>query len=174
MNAVKLQGRFRASAILITLVLMLPVAPLAQSPAVRTIPKFQLKFLDGKTIGSKDLRGKVTIIDFWGTWCGPCLSEIADYNELYRNYRNRGVFLLALAVDSGSEEDVRAAVRRLKIEYPVAVPSLKELDVFGDIMAVPTTLVINQKGEVVREIIGASASKQRMLRDLLDRLLTPN
>jgi hypothetical protein len=78
---------------------------------------------------------------------------------------------LAFAVDSGSEEDVRTAVRRLKIEYPVAAPSLKELDVFGDIMAVPTTLVMNQRGEVVKELIGASASKQRVLRDLVNRLL---
>ncbi len=151
--------------------LVLSTQSTAGPSSVRSLPKFQLKLLDGKVVSSADLAGRVIVIDFWGTWCRPCLSEIPEYNEFYREYKGRGVSLLALAVDSGSEGDVRAAVRRLKIDYPVAVPSLKELDIFGDILAVPTTLVVDQKGEVVREFIGASASKQRILRELVEGLL---
>ncbi len=151
--------------------LMLAAPSTAGLRSVRSLPKFQLNLLNGKIVGSADFTGRVTVIDFWGTWCRPCLSEIPEYNEFYRQYKDRGVLLLALAVDSGSEEDVRAAVRRLKIDYPVAVPSPKELDIFGDILAVPTTLVVDQKGEVVREFIGASASKQRILRELVESLL---
>ena len=151
--------------------LMLAAPSTAGPRSARSVPRFQLRLLDGKFVGSADLAGRVTVIDFWGTWCGPCLLEIPEYNEFYRQYKSRGVLLLALALDSGSEEDVRAAVRKLKIAYPVAVPSLKELDLFGDIVGVPTTLVVDQKGEVVREFIGASASKQRILRELVESLL---
>ncbi len=138
-------------------VLILSAPSTAGPRSTRSLPKFKLKLLDGKFVSSADLAGRVAVIDFWGTWCRPCLSEIPEYNEFFREYKSRGVLLLALAVDSGSEEDVRSAVTRFRIAYPVAVPSLKELDAFGDILAVPTTLVVNQKREVVREFIGASA-----------------
>jgi len=142
-----------------------------QSPAERKVPDFQLRLLDGRSVDSSQLRGKVAVIDFWGTWCRPCLAEIPEYNEFYRHYKDSGVLVFAVAFDSGSEEDVRAAVKRLKIAYPVAAPTLKELDAFGDIMAVPTTWVIDKRGLIVREFLGSSPGKHRALNELVDRLI---
>jgi thiol-disulfide isomerase/thioredoxin len=135
------------------------------------IPAFQLRLLDGKVVRSKDLKGRITIIDFWGTWCRPCLAEIPGYNEFYRKYKDRGVLFFAPALDSGTEDEVREAARKLRIEYPVAAPSLKELDAFGDIEAVPTTWVINKRGELEKEFLGTFPGKHESLRAIVDRLL---
>ncbi|MBP1600763.1 MAG: hypothetical protein H6Q06_914, partial [Acidobacteria bacterium] len=132
---------------------------------------FQLRLLDGKLVRSSDLKGRVTVIDFWGTWCRPCLSEIPGYNEFYRDYKARGVLFIAPALDSGTEDEVRAAVRKLGIEYPVAVPSMEELDSLGEIQAVPTTWVVNKRGELEEEFLGTFAGKHQKLRALVDRLL---
>ncbi len=135
------------------------------------IPSFQLHLLDGKLVRSSDLKGRITVIDFWGTWCRPCLSEIPGYNEFYHDYKARGVLFIAPALDSGTEGEVRAAVRKLGIEYPVAVPSLRELDALGEIQAVPTTWVINKRGELEEEFLGTFPGKHQSLRTLVDRLL---
>jgi len=135
------------------------------------VPAFRLRLLDGKLVRSADLKGRITVIDFWGTWCRPCLSEIPGYNEFYRDYKDRGVLFIAPALDSGTEGEVRDAVRKLGIEYPVAVPSLSELDALGEIQAVPTTWVINKRGELQEEFLGTFPGKHRTLRALVDRLI---
>jgi peroxiredoxin len=135
------------------------------------IPSFQLRLLDGKLVRSSDLKGRIAVIDFWGTWCRPCLTEIPGYNEFYRDYRSRGVVFIAPALDSGTEDEVRVAIRKLGIEYPVAVPSLQELDALGEIQAVPTTWVINKRGELEEEFLGTFPGKHQSLRALVDRLL---
>lgn len=137
----------------------------------KTLPDFKLKLLDGKTVSAGDLKGRVTVMDFWAVWCKPCVAEIPDHNSFYRDYRGRGVRFLAVASDSGSEEDVREAVRRFKIEYPVAAPSLEQLDSIGDILVYPTTWVVDARGHIVKEFLGAPPDKHRAMRSLVDQLL---
>jgi thiol-disulfide isomerase/thioredoxin len=152
-------------------VLMFPGAAGSDPQSDAAIPAFQLRMLDGKTVRSRELKGRITVIDFWGTWCRPCLSEIPGYNEFYRDYKARSVLFFAPALDSGTESEVREAVRKLGIEYPVAVPSPEELDALGEIQAVPTTWVINKRGELEKEFLGTFPGKHRTLRALVDRLL---
>jgi thiol-disulfide isomerase/thioredoxin len=156
----------------VTLVILMFAGTAGSGPQPsRAVPAFQLRLLDGKPVRSKDLKGKITVIDFWGTWCRPCIAEIPGYNEFYREYKDRGVLFFAPALDSGTEDEVREAVRKLRIEYPVAAPSLKELDAFGDIEAVPTTWVVNKRGELEEEFLGTFPGKQESLRAIVDRLL---
>lgn len=147
------------------------VAAAAQTRSRSRLPDFQFKLLDGTVVKSSDLKGKVVIIEFWGTWCKPCLEEIPDFNSFYQDYQSKGVRLLALAVDSGSEDRVREAVKRLVIRYPVAAPALSDLDVFGDISAVPTTWIVDRTGKVQKVILGSAPEKIDLVRDLVDRLL---
>ena len=138
--------------------------------ADRRFPDFELKLLDGSTLRSKDLAGKVTVIDFWATWCQPCLAEIEEYNRFYRAYGSK-VRFVALAAESGTEKEVKLAVKELKIEYPVAAPTAKELDVFGDIAVLPTTWVVDPEGRIAREFLGVPPRKHALLRELVEKLL---
>ena len=139
--------------------------------AERSLPEFKLKLLDGKVVYSKNLRGKVTVIDFWATWCKPCIAEIPEYNRFYREYRRKGVVFIAVASDSGTEAEVREAAKRLKMEYPVAAPALEDLDRLGELEVFPTTWVFDARGKLVKEFLGVSPEKHRTLRSLVDDLL---
>jgi thiol-disulfide isomerase/thioredoxin len=118
-----------------------------------------------------DIQGRVTVIDFWATWCKPCLAEIPDYNGFYRKYRDKGVVLLGLAIDSGKEEKVLEAARRLNVEYPAGAPSKREIKTIGKIRAFPTTWIIGPEGEIVREFVGVVSEKQEAIREIVDQLL---
>lgn len=151
--------------------LALPATLPVHAESTKTLPEFRLKLLDGKTLSTSDLKGRVTVIDFWAVWCKPCVAEIPDYNTFYREYGERGVRFVAVASDSGSEDDVREAVRRLKIEYPVAAPSLQELDTIGEILVYPTTWIVDAAGKVVKEFLGAPPTKHTAMRSIVDKLL---
>ena len=140
--------------------------------AERSLPEFKLRLLDGKIVDSKNLRGSVTVIDFWATWCKPCIAEIPEYNRFYQEYSKKGVVLIAVASDSGTEAEVREAAKRLKMEYPVAAPALKDLDRLGEFEVLPTTWVFDARGKLVKEFLGASPDKHRTLRSLVGDLLT--
>ncbi len=144
----------------------------AVSAPVNTLPKFKLKLVSGKVVDSKDLQGKVIVIDFWGTWCGPCLMEIPGYNRFYGEYKGKKVEFLALAADSGTPDEVWAAAKRLKIDYPVAAPTWEELDLFGNIEVFPTTLIFDSNGKLVKEFMGVSPNKNAVLRQTVDQLLS--
>ena len=156
-----------------TLACLALIAASAPSPPAqtRTLPRVEIRLVSGKVLKPGDLRGKVTILDFWGTWCKPCLAEIPQYNTLYRDFHRRGLQFVALAVESGSERDVASAVKRLKIEYPVSNATAEQLDRFGKIVVFPTTWLFDRDGKLVKEFVGISATKQKDLRQLLDRLL---
>ena len=139
--------------------------------AERSLPEFKLRLLDGRVVDSKSLRGRVTVIDFWATWCKPCIAEIPEYNRFYQEYSKKGVVLIAVASDSGTEAEVREAAKRLKMEYPVAAPALKDLDRLGEFEVLPTTWVFDARGKLVKEFLGASPDKHRTLRSLVDDLL---
>jgi thiol-disulfide isomerase/thioredoxin len=143
----------------------------AAADSVNTLPKFKLTLIDGSVLDSKDLAGKVTVIDFWGTWCRPCLAEIPSYNQFYRTYRDKNVRFVALAADSGTPAEIRDAVKRLKIEYPVAAPTWNELDLFGSIEAFPTTMIFDARGKLVKEFIGVAPDKHASIGRIVDGLL---
>jgi|WetSurSiteA1Bulk_404760.scaffolds.fasta_scaffold05571_6 thiol-disulfide isomerase/thioredoxin len=133
--------------------------------------EFQIKLLDETVVTYKDLLGKVTVIEFWGTWCKPCLEEIPAHNAFCRDYISRGVSFIALAVDSGEPKEVKKAAKKLKINYPIGAPSKEELKTIGQIRAYPTTWVIGPSGEITKEIVGVGYAKKTMIREGVDRLL---
>jgi cytochrome c biogenesis protein CcmG/thiol:disulfide interchange protein DsbE len=143
----------------------------AESQSRRISPRLHVTLFDESVITYSDLQGKVTVIDFWGTWCKPCLAEIPDYQAFYRDYKDKGVIFVALAVDSGKAEKVREASQRLKLGYPVGAPSKEELRVIGKIRAYPTTWVVGPSGEIVKEFLGVVPGKQKAIREIVDSLL---
>jgi thiol-disulfide isomerase/thioredoxin len=156
--------------ILCTFVISHPYAS-GEIQAQHLSSQFHVRLFDGTILTHKDIQGKITVIDFWGTWCKPCLAEIPDYNLFYRDYRDKGVVFMGLAGESGSAEKVRERSKRLNIEYPISAPTREEFKKIGKINAYPTTWVIAPSGEIVKQFIGVVPGKQELLRKIVNSLL---
>lgn len=116
-------------------------------------PEFQLKTLDGKPISVAGARGKVVLLNFWATWCGPCRAEIPDLIALQTKYKDR-LQIIGLVVDSDDEGEVRDVVRQEGINYPIAISSNEVRLQYGGIAALPTSFVLDDQGRVVQKHVG--------------------
>jgi thiol-disulfide isomerase/thioredoxin len=115
-------------------------------------PDFKLTALDGKPITLATLQGKVVLLNFWATWCGPCRAEIPDLVALQERYKGR-LQIIGLNVDD-EEADIQQYVQETGINYPVAMTSNDVRIQFGGIPALPTSFVLDTEGRVVQKHVG--------------------
>ena len=113
-------------------------------------PEFQLDGLDGKPLSLASERGKVVLLNFWATWCGPCRAEIPDLIALQEKYAGK-LQIIGLTVDEDDAEVVKEAVARTGINYPVAMTSSEIRIKYGGIAALPTSFVLDTQGRVVQK-----------------------
>jgi peroxiredoxin len=125
-------------------------APSSSTPA----PAWTLKDVNGKTVSLSDFKGKVVILDFWATWCQPCLAEIPHFIELQNEFRDKGVTIVGLSVDSLIPSDVAKFASENGINYPIVMADEKTATAYGADQGVPTTIVIDRKGNVVAIHLG--------------------
>ncbi len=141
-------------------------------------PDFELPLLDGGTIRLSDLRGKVVFLNFWATWCAPCLVEMPDMDLLNRSLDHPGFVMLSVSVDEGGEQVVRSILEENSWSFPVLMDarqanrrlSSRTGRAFG-ISGVPETFIINPGGYIVRHEVGprkwASSKEQEYFRRML-------
>jgi cytochrome c-type biogenesis protein len=123
---------------------------------------FTITDLDGKTVEFSQYRGKTVLLNIWATWCGPCLKEIPDLKEIHRDYKDKGVVVLGVLLDSESPEAAKPIViDQLKIDYPTWYGNDDFAKQFG-IQAFPTTVIIDKNGKVVSQNLGLQ-NKERFL-----------
>jgi thiol-disulfide isomerase/thioredoxin len=115
-------------------------------------PDFKLAALDGKPLTLAALQGKVVLLNFWATWCGPCRAEIPDLVALQDRYKGR-LQIIGLNVDD-EEADIKQYVEETGINYPVAMTSNEVRVQFGGIPALPTSFVLDTEGRVVQKHVG--------------------
>jgi thiol-disulfide isomerase/thioredoxin len=155
--------------------LLLPLLASSQSPVIRFVrdpdsaPDFQLKDLAGKDLSLASAKGKVILLNFWATWCGPCRSEIPSLIELQNRYKDR-LQIIGLVVDDDDEDAVKQVINSEGINYPVALATNQIRFVYGGIPALPTLFVINTEGRVVQKHVGLfnPALYETEVRALLD------
>ena len=131
---------------------------------------------DGITHKLKDLQGKVVILDFWATYCPPCLEEIPHLKELQKKYGKENLEIIGLHV--GGDEDrpkVPAFAEKLKIDYALATPE-NELTrfIFGTTDNIPQTAVFDRKGKLVKKIVGFDAEIRRDLDATIEQTIKSN
>jgi thiol-disulfide isomerase/thioredoxin len=122
-------------------------------------PHFSLINVAGGTVQSTEFAGKVVIVDFWATWCKPCIEEIPKYNKLRENLAEKGVEILGITLESGKLDEVRPEVAKLKIRYPVVMGTDKIGDEFGGLVGFPTTFVVGKDWKIYKKYLGAVANK---------------
>jgi peroxiredoxin len=117
-------------------------------------PNFKAKTQDGAAIELAQLKGKVVVLNFWATWCGPCRREIPDFGEVYKAYKSKGVEIVGVALDEQGWSVVKPFVDKNKIPYPIVLPDEHLSSDYGEISAIPTTFIIDKNGNVVGKRVG--------------------
>ena len=124
---------------------------LAADPAV--LPELAMQTLDGRTITSEDLQGKVTLVNFWATWCGPCRAEIPDLIKLQARYPEQ-LQVIGISTDEAGEQVVESFAAQFGINYPIVMSTPELNRAFPGVMALPTSFIVDPDGRVVRTHVG--------------------
>lgn len=110
---------------------------------------FTLKQYGGADVALSGYKGKVVLLDFWATWCGPCKVEIPIFNDLQRQYGAQGFQALGVSVDD-TEDKLKPYVESMKMAYPVLLGLGHEdiQDAYGPILGIPVTVIISRDGKI--------------------------
>lgn len=169
-------GLFRL--LLLAVLLAIPAGAQQQKPpapptlAQFKAEKFMVRTLEGKSIDLNRLlgSGKVVVLDFWTTWCGPCRQEIPHLNQIAETHRKDGLIVIGLNLESPTEDlaAVKAFVRELKMRYTSVFAPSQIYQFFNPNATgyrIPQTVVFDGKGQLVRRLVGYNATKGKQILD---------
>jgi peroxiredoxin len=132
-------------------------------------PDFTLKDADGKTVHLSDYKGKVVLLDFFATWCGPCKIEIPWFMEFERKNKDRGFSVLGVSMDDEGWEVVKPFLQELGVNYRVVIGNDMTAQSYGGVDALPTAFLIDRNGRIAAVHVGLSGKKE--FEDGIDKLL---
>ena len=118
-------------------------------------PKFTLRNLWGNLEGLDDHAGKVIVVNFWATWCAPCVKEMPSFETLYRRFRSQGLTVLAVSLDKDRSAKVQEFVDKYKLSFPVLLDTEGVAEKLYPSFTIPFTYVIDKQGRVAARIDGA-------------------
>lgn len=155
----RLLRSIRFAVLTLLLGVLLPFPAAAQLPVIKFVrdpdpaPPIKFKDLAGKQVTLDDFKGKVVLLNFWATWCGPCRAEIPSLIALQDHYKGK-LQVIGLLVDDDDEAEMRKVAESEGINYPVGIATVQTRLAYGGVPALPTLFVINQEGKVVQKHIG--------------------
>ena len=117
-------------------------------------PEISLKDANGDTVTLADYKGKVLLINFWATWCGPCEAEIPWFLEFEQKYKGRDFAVLGISMDDDGWKSVRPYVASHKMTYRVVIGTETVAQKFGEIDALPTSFILDRQGRVAAHHVG--------------------
>jgi len=126
-------------------------------------PDFTLKNLEGETVSMADFEGKVVLVNFWATWCGPCRVEIPDFVELMKEKDTSKFAIVGITVQSGSAEQIQQFASNMGMNYPVlhgennVIMGLAQE--YGNVRSIPTTFLIDKDGTIQKSYVGPRSAE---------------
>ena len=136
-------------------------------------PQVELSSLEGQRLKLSDFHGRVVLLNFWATWCGPCRAEIPELNKLQRDFEESGLAVVGVSWDD-SAAGVREFQKEIRQDYTVLLGGEDVQAKFEAIRSLPTTYVIDREGRIRQRIIGARDRTQfeAALKPLLNEQLS--
>lgn len=117
-------------------------------------PEFTLKDTDGRTVKLSDYKGKVVLLNFWATWCGPCKIEIPWFMDFEQQYKDQGFSVLGVAMDDDGWQVVRPFLAEHKVNYRVMVGDEVTAQLYQGLDSLPTTFVLDREGRIAQTHVG--------------------
>ena len=121
---------------------------------VMAAPNFELEDLTGGRVRLSDYLGQVVLLNFWATWCRPCVAETPHLVDLYKNYRERGLMVLGVSVDQNPRSVLQPFVQRYRINYPILLNDQRAAAAYGGVTSIPTTFLIDRQGMIRKQYVG--------------------
>ena len=117
-------------------------------------PHFTLRNLNGNLEGLDDHLGKVIVVNFWATWCVPCVKEMPSFEKLYRRFRSKGLTILAVSLDKGSASTIQEFADKYQLSFPVLLDTDGVAEKLYPSLTIPFTYVVDKQGRVVARVDG--------------------
>ncbi len=133
------------------------------APAGESAPNFTWRDKDGNTVSFAEVtKGKPVLVNFWATWCGPCIKETPDLVELNEEFSAKGAMVIGISADRGDDAFalVSEFTQKFKVTYPIIIDNGDIEEAFGGLRGYPTTFYIDKQGKIVKKLIGLQ-SKQK-------------
>ena len=120
----------------------------------KAAPDFTLIEGNGRPVKLSKYKGKVVLLNFWATWCGPCKTEIPWFIEFEKTYKDRGFETLGVSMDENGWQAVRPFVKKMAVNYPVMIGNDGVAQLYGGIEALPSTFLIDRDGRIASVHLG--------------------
>ena len=125
---------------------------------INKAPDFTLQALNDSSYTLSKMDGKVVLINFWATWCGPCRMEIPEFNELHKSYHEKGLEILGISV-SDNKKQLKNFAKSFAVDYPLLYGSARDMNKimkdYGGVYAVPSSFLIGKDGSIIWSYPGA-------------------
>jgi len=135
-------------------------------------PDFTLKDAEGKPVKLSDYRGKVVLLNFWATWCGPCKIEIPWFMDFEQQYKDKNFAVVGVSLDEDGWDAVKPYLESRKVNYRVVVGTEQVAQLYGDVDSLPTTFMIDREGRIAAIHVGL-VSKNDYIHDIVQLLGPP-
>jgi cytochrome c biogenesis protein CcmG/thiol:disulfide interchange protein DsbE len=138
------------------------------------MPAFSLKDANGQMVRPADYQGKVVLLDFWATWCGPCKVEIPWFIDMERQFKDQGFAVLGVSMDEDGWSAVKPYVQKMQMNYRVLLGNDEVSTAYGGLDSLPTTLLIDRQGKIASVHVGITMGKEEFKDAIVQLLNAPH
>ncbi len=135
-------------------------------------PDFELPLLESDSASLETYRGDFVLLNFWATWCPPCLEEMPSMESAYQKFKDRGFTVVAISSDEGGADDVTPFIEKLGVTFPILLDADKAVSSEYGAHNLPLSFLLNREGQVIAGAVGERDWSSEEALSVLDELIT--